>query len=483
MAEDFEKIKRNVLKMLALQAPEQDIDEYLKSERLSADDFKSVAQGKLKLGDVRMNQKTKAEIAKTYSAGQTLPVEGIGRGSILPFSKAEETGEVFFDPDAGLLGGLKRFAMLPGDVAMGKLNPETDEGARRMAEFAMVGAPTAVASRVGETAIPGTLKALRLGKTKVPTAQELKAAGSAGFDNARGLGVDYSPVAVKSMLDDITRSLEESGLNDVTVPKTLSLLSRAKDAPTAGAGETVVTSLDNLISLRKSLQEAAGSGDAPERKAATRAINELDGFISRADAPGVVAGPASAAGDVLSTARANYSAGMRSDSIARALDKAGRDAQKSGSGSNLDNAIRQRLDRVLDKDARGFSPEEVKALESAIRGSKGTNTARSIGKLGHGGLMTTAGAGLGATLGNLIGGPVGGAIGAAAVPAAGITARNIAEQMTRSAAKRLDELLRKRSPLYEQRKAGTPAVQGLNTDIRALIQRLLIEAGATQPQQ
>ncbi len=471
--EDFGKIRRNVEKMISLSAPDADIMEYLQSERLTPDEFATVAQGKAKLGDVRMTQKSLADIAKAKSFDQTIPFPGVERASLLPFSKAAATGEVFFDPDAGLLGSLSRFVTLPGDVATGQLDPESPEGARRMAEFATMGTPTGAASRVGEAAIPGTLKALAPGKTKVPTAQELKAAGSAGFDEARGLGVDYSPDAVKSMLDDLTRSLESKGLNDRTVPKTTSILADAKVAPEVEAGATVLTSLDNLISLRKSLQEAAASSDASERKAAVGAIDALDEFIAAADPSGVVAGPASAAGDVLSAARANYAAGMRSSSVSSAVTKAERNAAKSGSGTNLDNAIRQRLDRILEKDAKGFSPAELKALETAIRGSAGTNAARAVGKLGSGGLMTTAATGLGVSLGHLAGGPTGAVVGGMAAPSIGVTARSMAEHMTKGAAKRLEEMLRKRSPLYNQSKAATPPAERANADARAALLRLL----------
>src|SRR5687767_9518107 len=60
MAEDFEKIRRNVQKMVAAQAPEADIDGYLATERLSPDEFKRVATGKAKLGDIRMTQRSAA---------------------------------------------------------------------------------------------------------------------------------------------------------------------------------------------------------------------------------------------------------------------------------------------------------------------------------------------------------------------------------------------------------------------------------------
>jgi hypothetical protein len=481
MAEDFEKIRRNVAKMLAQSAPEADVDAYLQSERLTPNEFKMVATGQAKLGDIRMTQQSQGQIARTLSAGQTIPAEGLERAALLPFSKETATGDVSFDPDAGILGVLKRAVMAPGDVAMGKLDPTSPEGIRRTAEMGMTVTPMSAATRATEAAIPGTLKALRVGEPKVPTAQELKAAGSAGFEQARNLGVDYSPDAVKSMVDDITRSLQDDGFDSITAPKTSALLAKAGAVPEAEDG-TVVASLNNLISLRKALQEAAGSGDATERNAASRAIEQLDEFISAADPQSVMAGAASAAGRTLDDARGNYAAAMRSGTVTKAITKAERNAAKAGSGLNLDNALRQRLESVLDKSARGFSKEEQQLLDDIIRGKHGANLARFVGNMmgGGGGLTASMVSGMGAGLGALVGGGAGAMIGASIPPALGVTARTAAGNITRSNARHLDELIRKRSPLYQKAQENPPVLEGVHPEIRALLTRALMMQQAAQ---
>src|SRR5688572_30081 len=161
--DDFEKVKRNVAKMVSMNAPEADIDAYLKTERLTADEFKTVATGKAKLGDIRMTQKSQGQIARTLSAGQTIPAEGLERAGLLPFSKETGTGDVAFDPDAGILGVLKRATMTPGDVAMGNLDPESPEGIRRTGEMAGAVSPVSAATRTANV-VPGTLKTHRLGE-------------------------------------------------------------------------------------------------------------------------------------------------------------------------------------------------------------------------------------------------------------------------------------------------------------------------------
>jgi hypothetical protein len=483
MAEDFEKIRRNVAKMLAQSAPEADVDAYLQSERLTPNEFKMVATGQAKLGDIRMTQQSQGQIARTLSAGQTIPAEGLERAALLPFSKETATGDVSFDPDAGILGVLKRAVMAPGDVAMGKLDPTSPEGIRRTAEMGMTVTPMSAATRATEAAIPGTLKALRVGEPKVPTAQELKAAGSAGFEQARNLGVDYSPDAVKSMVDDITRSLQDDGFDSITAPKTSALLAKAGAVPEAEDG-TVVASLNNLISLRKALQEAAGSGDATERNAASRAIEQLDEFISAADPQSVVAGAASAAGRTLDDARGNYAAAMRSQRITGADDAAERSAAAAGSGLNMDNRRRQLLNSILNKpkERRGYSKEELALIEEIVRGKFGTNLARYVGNLlGGGGGLTTNLASLGsAALGlGAAGDPIG-LLAGAIPPAIGTAARSIASRSTERQIQNLDELIRKRSPLYQKAQENPPVLEGVHPEIRALLTRALMMQQAAQ---
>lgn len=473
MADDFDRIKRNVQKMIAANAPVDDIDGYLKTERLSADEFGMVASGKIGLGSLRMTQKSQGEIAKIQSRGQTMPSEGIHRGTMLPMSKVEATGENYFDPDAGLLGVVKRAVMTPGDVAMGNLNPESPEGIRRTAEMGMTFTPMGPGVRAAEAIVPGSLKSLKMGTPKVPTIEELKAAASSGFTQARNLGVDYSADSLKSLGDDITRSLEAEGFFAETAPKTFSLLSRVKQPP-----EGSVASLDNFITLRKSLQKAAGDFSNPtEQAAASRVISAIDEFLVAADPKSVVAGPASSVPPIINDARGNYAAAKRSEDLSGAITQAEIDAAAANSGLNLDNRTRQLLNSILknDKRTRGYSKEELAVLERAVRGDFGANLARYVGNLfgGGGGLGSAMTSMFGSGAGYLLGGMPGAVAGAGAPAAIGMTARKIGAGITQRAAKDLDEMLRMRSPLYEQNKQNAPVLENLRPEARAMVLRAL----------
>lgn len=474
MADDFDRIKRNLQKMLDQSAPESDLDEYLRSERLTPDEFRAVATGKMSYGSLRLTQKSEGEIAKSLSRGQTMPAEGVTRASILPFSKAEKTGETYFDPDAGIFGVVKRAAMLPGDVMEAGLDPTSPEGIRRINEFGFTFSPASPVARATETPIKGTARSLSVGSAKTPSADELKAAASQGFKQARSMGVDYSADAVKGLGDDITRTLESDGMFAELAPKTFAMLGKLKDPP-----EGAVSSLDNLVTLRRALQKAAGDFTNPtERAAATRAIDAVDDFVMAALPESVVAGPASEVAGVVGPARANYAAAMRSDTITNALKQAELDAAAANSGLNIDNRTRQVLNAILksDKRSRGFSKEELDVLEQVVRGKFGTNLARYFGNLmgGGGGLGSMVSGGIGAGIGAAIGGTPGAIIGAGTPAAMGTSLRSLAGRMTRGAAESLDDLIRQRSPLYLKAQESPALLQNLRPEIRQIIERSII---------
>jgi hypothetical protein len=79
----------------------------------------------------------------------------------------------------------------------------------------------------------------------------------------------------------------------------------------------------------------------------------------------------------------------------------------------------------------------------------------------------------GAAAGTLAGGPIGGAIGAAAPTLAGATAKGIANILARRDLRAVDELMRKRSPLYEERVAN-PQTYVISPEKRAAMAKLML---------
>lgn len=413
-------------------------------------------------GHDAMNAKSEAAIKEAQKQSLYIGGEDFRLSKIIP----------------GIWESIKSGVTLPGDVATGKIDPESPEAMMRMFDLTLMASPTSVAARAGEKAIAGAGKALLPAKPKIPTTQELKSAGGAGFDAARQMGVDYSADAVKSLADDLIWQLEKDGFRDATSPRTLGILRELQIPPTGGIGEgaTVVASLADLIAARRTLQEIARAGGS-EGEAARRAIARLDDFVVGADPASVVSGPAAAAASTVADARANYAASFRSKDIEKSITKAGQDADAANSGANLGNRIRQRLKSILQSDGktRGYTPEEIGLLGEVVAGKHGANLARYVSNLlgGGGGLGQYVASGGAALAGAALGGPYAAGAAAALAPIAGIGLRSLSNKLTARQAENLAELLRMRSPLYEKAKQSAPA-EVMDPEVRALLNRVLL---------
>jgi hypothetical protein len=150
----------------------------------------------------------------------------------------------------------------------------------------------------------------------------------------------------------------------------------------------------------------------------------------------------------LNNARALWARKSKGELIAETLDKAVRQTQRAHSGGNIDNAIRQKFDAILNRKSfkrLGFSADEEAMIRKVVSGRSNTQEAlRFFGK------MSPRGGGLNMmlTLGGL-----GGAsyavppaapflLGGAAV---GAVARPIADAMTKGNVRMLSEAVRRGS--------------------------------------
>lgn len=414
------------------------------------------------------------------------PLDSANRkAGFIPFLATDEKGDLKFDVTAGFPARLPEIpeavgkAVLsgvtaPGDVMSGELTPDDPEFQQRIWDTGalMTGINPGVAS--GQRLIPGVASRVKSARPKVPTAQELKAAAGAGYKAAESMGVDYATASVKELADDIARQLETKGIREKRAPSTFSLF----DEISAGPDDSVV-SLTGLREIRAALNDIAGdfgpSNPKSDRKAAQDAIRAVDEFMQEPPVAGVVdragvgdgGAPRAGAGQerareaaaAIKDANANYAAASRSDTVTGKIQKAELDADAANSGKNLDNRTRQLLKAIIDperpRNRRGYSKEELALIDDIVRGKHGADLARDLGNLlgGGGGLGQTIPMLGAAGLGLQAAGPLGLMVGAIP-PLAGRGLRAAANKITASQAKKLDELIRKRSPLYQGRQAN-----------------------------
>lgn len=427
-------------------------------------------------GDVAGAKRLAAMAREAQSTSQN-PIEDKSYTStILPFSKDRE-GRVSFDSSAGLLGGilggLKSAATLPHDVMTGEVDPMSDEGLGRVLETATMASPMSALARSGMKSTGSAISALKRQSVNSPSAQALKAEARTGYDQVRDMGVDYSSDHVVSMAQKIQQNLEAEGFSPELSPKTFSVIKKLQDAPPDS-----VAPLSGLEAARRSFGKASKDFNNPSDQEASRIAREaLEKFVMDPDPASVVAGPASAAGKALKDARGDYAAYKRSGDVTGIQDAADLRAAAANSGQNTGNSTRGRVASMLlsDKKKAGFSREELAALEGVVEGSGAANATRRVGNLlgGGGGLGQLLAGGAGAVAGGAVGAP---GLGAAGALSLGMGSKALSNKLTRKALSEADELVRKRSPLYERMAKDAPfASPNIPHSRDALIRALLLQ--------
>lgn len=417
-----------------------------------------------------------ARARRRRAEAETSGDEVVYSGSVLPFSRQAD-GDVQFDSNAGILGALKRTFMLPGQVAAGEVDPLSDEGISRAGEMAAVVSPINPAVRAGSHMVPGPIQNMRQPRPKPPTAEELRAASSSGYDAVRNMDVDFSATAVRDWANQVQRDLEADGIIAELAPKAFRVLRKLQQAPDDPSAVAPIASLE---AARRTFGNAGKDFNNPTDQLAARTIRErLDSFLEKPPAESVVAGSAPAASQTLRDARANYAAAKRSDTLTGIEDAAELRAAVANSGQNLDNSTRQRLASLLlnPRQSAGFNSGERAAIENVARGTRGRNLMRGAGNvLGGGGgmgMMLTGSIGGGA--GAMAGGPVGAALGAAIPTIAGSALKGGAARLTQRGLRNVDEMTRRRSPLYEALLANAPLEPVNPIATSAMIRALLAD--------
>lgn len=389
------------------------------------------------------------------------PPTKVYSGALLPFSNYSD-GSQKFDSDAGVVGAVKH-ALVPAakmtqDVLTGQVDPLSPDIIARSANAAPMAA--GMGMRPGANAVLKTIAA--------PTADALHAAGGAGFDAARDLGVDYSIPHVGQLASGLQQHLYGRGFFPAAgaAPVTHSILQELQKAPP----NAVAVPLSALMAARQGLGRITGAGADPA--AAGIAKGAIDRFIASPPAGSVMRGPAPAAADILDTANANWAAGSRSDALNGIERAADFRSSSANSGANIGNSTRQRISTLLlDKGkSAGFDPSEISSLQDVVHGSFASNRLRGAANYlgGGGGMGSAVVTGLGALIGHMLAGEPGMAIGAMGGKTVGPALKAAQNSLDTGALSTVDNLTRQNSPLFRESVANAPYLATRNVLPQAL---------------
>jgi hypothetical protein len=329
--------------------------------------------------------------------------------------------------------------------------------------------PTLALGAVGGALAPVVKEAGAVKPRAIPV-EDLKAAKGAAYKAVENAGVTYKPDAFAGLVDNITKDAVGNNLSPMRHPKAASMVSDLQNL--AGSSPTL-TEIDQLRQVIR--RDVASSSDPAEKFFGRRMIDQIDQFIEGAGPEAVSAGSASDAAGLMATARDLNARYRKTEGVTEAVEKAKRQAGSTGSGGNVDNAIRQKLRTLLEK-TPNLTAEEKAAFDKVILGGgRVQNTLRTVGKLSPqgNGLMTALS--IGGTMANP-------ALGVPTV--AGAVSKTIADAMTRG---NVDDLLRivstggtSRAELeaIDQALTSAPATEAVNALRREVAAKLARAAGA-----
>jgi hypothetical protein len=379
----------------------------------------------------------------------------------------------------GFLGGARDVAgrMLPAFVGL-----ESGAAGQATRELLPPGPMTervATLASAAPAVVAGINAATAPRRAEVPSTTELYDRGSRGFDATRASPTEISPYPLQAR----TRAAEAQvyqQYDPMMMPQTQRII---QNRIMQGGS----LDMNDVINLRKQLTQTIqdnrssipGTGNAHEVALATAILRELDDHVANLgnNPAHVTAGTpaeATATATTYQDARANTGAALRSNAITgellnsqglpreRGVMGEAQTAAEKQNAPSYDRTLRDTLARFTNpKNPRlgGYIPDEVAALNDAMRGSALRNTLRNIaatlgGKFSAQQAFTGSS---GAALSHMFGlDPLTSAAVGAAVPALGGAARLGQTALARGEIGRAAETVRMRSPAYEEALRNLP---------------------------
>lgn len=297
----------------------------------------------------------------------------------------------------------------------------------------------------------GAAKLAAPAKAAAPTAGEIKSISRMAYKHPDVSAIEIDPKSTAKAADDITAYLNRDGFRPIGAPGTYNILQELKSPVGATA------KIEDVTSVKSALSKLAATPGA-EGAAAKTAISRIDKYLSGLAQPDLLAGDATKATKILKMAAGDWRSGSSLQTVNEAVEKAQRQAARSHSGTNIDNATRQKFSSILDnpKKAKFFTTEEQAQMQKIVDGTFVGNMSRKVAKL----FPTT---GLGGMASGTIGVSTGGL--GFALPAVGYAAMKLGDRMTANSVRDLQRMIAMNSTpgraLPAQAPSTNPALAGL----------------------
>lgn len=211
-----------------------------------------------------------------------------------------------------------------------------------------------------------------------PTIESLRAAKNAAYQAVRKSGVSFDGDEMTALNQRLARKAKTVRFElDPELPDDKAALSLLSSIEKRAAQPNMT--LNKLDQYRQRAFDQYSRTDNPFF---LEIVGEIDETISRA----------AEGNDLIRAARAANSKYAKTQLLENAFKKAELQTAATGSGGNILNKYRQAVTRIITtpREAKWFSEEELKLMESFVMGDNAENALRRVGKLAPGGngLMT-----------------------------------------------------------------------------------------------
>jgi len=318
-------------------------------------------------------------------------------------------------------------------------------------------------SKLAPTPITGTANIGFRTKAKVPSAADIKGQASQLYKQIDDAGVLIKTEPYNQFVNKVKVDIG-SKVREARNPKIADAIKELDEA--TGSAKT----LQKMQDLRESISSLKMSSEPSDRMFAGKIVEELDDFMEKLDTTKLVA---PAQGDLeaiklVPQARNLWKQARKSE----LLDEIYRKAEIKATDPYDDVAFASKLRSEFKNLAanknklRGFSAEEVKAIEDAAKGGKVENALRAFGKPLQGSILqgqNVASLSLPALIGLKIGGPAGAIIGANVVPASKAVSRRVAGQLGKQNLQNVIDTIKTGGQPY----SGIQLMQGSTTPLNA----------------
>lgn len=288
---------------------------------------------------------------------------------------------------------------------------------------------------------PSALGAVRR-RPAMPSIDDMEIGKRQAYQAVDQMGARYTPGAYNLLMSSIRNKAAKERINPIRHPKAMSMLDDMEDMRQhwATPGSPTLSELDDIRKLvrRDLLKPQDPMKDSSEAVFGEMIIDRIDAFTDAAGPMHMASmsgqGPAAAA--AVKAARKANTQWRKAELLEYELDKARRQAQVTGSGGNVENTVRQAVNRILNKPAqlRSFTQQEQTIMRQiAAPESTKQDILRLTGKLSPAGNGLMAALSLGATAWDPM----------MAIPAAtGMVAKKASEGMTQGRVNNLEQLVR-----------------------------------------